>query len=422
MTGCTDPKRWATAPGADAAEEEVMSYLAHVEACPFHAAVEQHEEELARGVATLARRDLVAHGSEPLAHAAGGDDGLGGRVKSRREASGRILSIRVNGVERARVDLTSRREAALEVEAGDLVAVWRRGRGDGDDGVYLTSYLAPEGGGPADAKQVSETALEDGRRITFTAEAGADAGTRRLVVAYAAPVRPHTRRLPAALRARSLAGRARALSRRSARRLAAALCALLAAVLLALVLYSRTGGPTPVTEQEQPRRPGAEHVPAPDPTPASEGARAQNRQDVPPAIPPVSATPSPTPAPSPTRAPRRTHEQMTVADVRRVYVSTGEGDYDRQLREALIERLRAGDRFIVVAGERQADAVLLREQSRGAGVSVQLLTRTGKPLWYTTQPTAAGGVENVAELAARIVAALTAAADGPRPPGNAPLR
>jgi hypothetical protein len=94
--------------------------------------------------------------------------------------------------------------------------------------------------------------------------------------------------------------------------------------------------------------------------------------------------------------------------VRRIYVSPGESAYDRQLRAALIKQLRAVARFTVVKREQQADAVLMREQSRGTDVSVQLLSRAGKSLWFTTQPNDA---EDVSNVAARIVTALTAAAD-----------
>jgi hypothetical protein len=200
---------------------------------------------------------------------------------------------------------------------------------------------------------------------------------------------------------------------------------MLAAVVLALFLFLRTGEDTPVVRQEQRSQPDAANAQptpeqAPEQAPTPEGSGAQEGQDAPPAKPPVVVAPSQTPAPRPARAPQRTGEQLTVANVRRVYVSMGGGDYDRRLREALIEQLRAGDRFTVVAGAQQADAVLLREQSRGAGVSVQLMSRTGKPLWFTTQP--AGDVESVGDLAARIVAALGAAADSPPPPSNAPRR
>ena len=301
MRRCTEPERWASVPGADADEEEVESYLAHVGVCPFHAAVEQREEELVRGVAALARLDLSAPGAE------------------------------ASTAQRAR--------------------------------------------------------------------------------------RPSP---------------AHALSRRPVRRLAFALCALAAVVLLPLILvfYRPTEQPVPVVRQEQTPRPTATAVPPPPPTTEATPSvtNTQNRQGVAPPTSPHGPGPTPTVTPRTTKGggqvspPARTTEQLTVADVRRIYVGAGEGEYDRRLREALIERLRASDRFTVVTGERQADAVLLREQPRGAGVSVQLVTRGGRSLWFTTQTTTAGGVEDVGDLAARIVAALTAAADKRRPPVNPPQR
>lgn len=292
MMRCTEPERWASVPGADADEEEVESYLAHADVCPFHAAVERREEKLVRGVAALARLDLSAPGAEAAA-------------------------------------------------------------------------------------------AQRARRATP----------------------------------------ARALSRRPVRRVAFALCALAAVMLLALVLYRAAEQRGPVVQREHPSRPSAAPAtdappapPTPEATPSADDT--QNRQG--------AAPPTPAVAPRTTRGggrvspPPRAREQLTVADVRRIYVGAGEGAHDRQLREALIERLRAGDRFTVVTGERQADAVLLREQPRGAGVSVQLVTRGGKTLWFTTQTTTAGGVEDVGDLAARIVAALTAAADKRRPPARGP--
>lgn len=306
MTRCTEPERWTRPPGADAPEEEVESYLAHISVCPLHAAIEEREEELVRGMAALAHLDL-----------------------------------------------------------SDLSA--------------------------------------------------ADAGAETQAVA--------ARRLTAAQRApRPSAKPARASRRYPVRRLAVALCVLAAVVLMPLLLFRQTEQLVPVVRQEQPSRPVASPTPDVTPTPEAtpSNTNTQNRRDV--------APPTPTDTPrqaqgggraAPTPRPR---ERLTVADVRRIYVSAGESAYDRQLREALIERLRAGGRFTVVTGEQEADAVLLREQPRGAAVSVQLVTRVGRTLWFTTQPTAAGGDDEVGALAARIVAALTAAVDKRRPPVTAPRR
>ncbi|MET0623609.1 MAG: hypothetical protein ABW250_11565 [Pyrinomonadaceae bacterium] len=336
MTRCTEPERWPRAPGADAPEEEVESYLAHVGVCPFHAAIEQREEALVRSIVTLAGRDVSAHGAEAYVGSAESGHRLDAEAESRNEPLGRSLPVAAPGRRRARA-----------------LSAAQRARHPSD--------------GPAPA-----------------------------------------RRLPA-------------------RRLLVALCALAAVVLLALVLYRPTGQHISVVKQEQPSRPSAPDVPPPPPTPEAtpSATDTQNRLDVAPATPPHGH------APTPPRlsqgggrvAPRpRIREQLTVADVRRIYVGAGDGAHDLQLREALIERLRAGGRFIVVTGEQQADAVLLREQSRSASVSVQLVTRAGKTLWFTTQPTGTRGDEDVGDLAARIVNALTAEADKRQPPTNAPRR
>lgn len=341
MKRCTEPERWATVPGADAAEEEVASYLAHVEVCPFHAAVERREEALMRGMVTLAGRDLSAPGAEAHAGAVENGDRLAAESESSGEPLGHTQPVAAPGW----------------LRAGRLPAARRAGR-------------------PSDKPAAA------------------------------------LRRLPAP-------------------RLAVALCALLAAVvLLALVLYRPTEQRVSVVQQGQPSHPFAPEAPPPPPTPEAtpSAADTQSRPDVAPATPPHGHAPTPADTPRASQGggrvsqPPRTREQLTVADVRHIYVGAGEGTRDTQLREALIERLRAGGRFIVVTGEQQADAVLLREQPRSAGVTVQLVTRRGKTLWFTTQPTGTGGVEDAGDLAARIVAALTAAADQRRPPDNAPRR
>jgi hypothetical protein len=269
-------------------------------------------------------------------------------------------------------------------------------------------------------------AVEGGDRLDAEAKSHSRSSGRSQPAA--APGRMRAQRVSAAQRPSDEP--APALRRLPARRLAVALCALAAVVLLALVLYRPTEQRVSVVQQGQPSRPPAPDVPPPPPTPeATPSANdTQNRQDVVPATPPHGHAPTPNATPRVSQGggrvspPPQTREQLTVADVRRIYVGAGEGAHDPRLREALIERLRASDRFIVVGGEQQADAVLLREQSRGAGVTVQLVTRGGKTLWFTTQTTGAGGAEDVGDLAARIVNELTAAADKRRPPVNAPRR
>lgn len=405
MMRCTEPERWVSAPGAAAAEEEVARYLAHIDECPFHAALEQRETARVRGVATLAGRAPDDPGSD-LRKYFGRGAGQHRRGKIRRTLAIDSLSIRVNGKERSRIDLAAQRRVALEVEAGALIAVWQPSRADGSEEVYLTSYV-PAGGKMTDRNEISATVLEGGHRISFAAKASADA-RMQITVTYTTTNWWRALRLFMGQRPHTLATGARTWGWRTVPRTAVAVCALLIALLFVFVFFLRTEKPVPVASPGQPQQPGREHVP-PFKKPSLATAGAENRN--------LNTAPLPTPARDEPRAARdipaasRTREQLTVATVRRIFVSPGDSAYDRQLRAALIEQLRAGAKFTVVRREQQADAVLMREQSRGTDVSVQLLSRAGKSLWFTTQPNDAEDSQDVSNVAARIVTALTAAAD-----------
>lgn len=414
MMRCTEPERWESAPGAAAAEEEVARYLAHLGECPFHAALEQRETARMRGVATLAGSAPDGLGSN-LQKYVGRSAGQDRQGKFRRKLFIDTLSIRVNGKERSRIDLAAQRRVALEVEAGALIAVWQPSRADGSEEVYLTSYV-PAGGRMTDRKEISATELEGGHRISFATKASADA---RMLITVTYTTTNWWRALCMFMeqRTHTLAAGARTWGLSPVPRMAVAACALLASLLFVFVFLLPTKKPVPVARPKQPQQRGMEHVP-PFKEPSLSTAGAENRN--------FNTAPLPTPARDAQRgardipAPARTHEQFTVATVRRIYVSPGESAYDRQLRAALIEQLRAGARFTVVKREQQADAVLMREQSRGTDVSVQLLSRAGKSLWFTTQPNDAEGGQDVSNVAARIVTALTAAADKRQPAVNTP--
>jgi hypothetical protein len=393
-----------SAPGTAAAEEEVARYLAHIDECPFHAALEQRDTARVRGVTALAGRRPDSLDSD-LRMYVGRDAGQHRRGKIRRTLSIDSLSIRVNGKERSRIDLAEQRRVALEVEAGALIAVWQPSRADGSEEVYLTSYV-PAGGSMTDRKQISATVLAGGHRISFAAKASADAGMQ-ITVTYTTTNWWRALCMFMGQRTHTLAAGARTWNLSPVTRMAVAACALLAALLFVFVFFLRTEKPVPVASPGQPQ-PGVDHAP-PFKEPSLSTAGAENRN--------LNTAPLPTPARDAQRGPQdiaaapRTREQLTVATVRRIYVSRGDSVYDRQLRAALIAQLRAGARFTVVEREQQADAVLMREQSRGTDVSVQLLSPAGKSLWFTTQPTDAESSQDVSSVAARIVTALTAAAD-----------
>ena len=65
---CTEPERWAAAPASDATDEVIEQYLAHVDYCPFHAALEQKETEAVQRTIEAAR-SLSESGRLPLSGA-----------------------------------------------------------------------------------------------------------------------------------------------------------------------------------------------------------------------------------------------------------------------------------------------------------------------------------------------------------------
>lgn len=398
MTRCTDPQQWATVPGADSPEEDVARYLAHLEECAFHAAIEQRETAQLRSVVAFAGSELGSGSLEPGGPEA---EALSDRLDLlgaiRRNVFIRTLSIRVDGSERCRLNLLEASCLKLEVEERALIGVWQPAQSGEAEELYLTTYVLHTDSAATGGKSVSSTVLEGGQRISFTVERTVDSKAQ-LTVAYTETRPLRSLRLSLArLRHRLLAHRAQETSRSLFLKLSAGLLALLAVIGLLSFLLLRNGRPTQIAKQSD------------APTPVA----------VPPTVEPA-AVPSPSipQAPNingstPTATTRNTatvpgtRPQMSLAKVRRVYVGTGEGDYHQRLRAAVIAQLRENGRFTVVASEQEADAVLLSELTRGAGVRVQLLNREGKPLWFTTQPTAGESNEDVSDTAAKIVRELS---------------
>jgi hypothetical protein len=411
MTKCTDPQQWAAVPGSDAPEEDVARYLTHLEECAFHAAIEQCETAQLGAVLAFGESEPGGRNPESGGRAAAAMlDGLDLLGAIRRDAFIRALSIRVDGSERCRLDLTEASAVTLEVEEGSLVGVWQPDYAGEADDLYLTTYVLHPDGTALGAKRISSTVLEGGQRISFTVELGG--GSRcRLTVMYAETRWPRAARLSLTRLRRRLAARASDARRISSFKLATGLLALLAALSLPAFFLLRAGRPTERAMQEDASRPAA--APA-----IAEPA----------AAPPTSAPPAPNVNVEAQSAPTRNtipapsaRPRMSLAKVRRVYVGAGEGEYLQRLRAAVIAQLRASGRFTVVARRQEADAVLLSELTRGAGVRVQLLDRDGKALWFTTQPASGEGVEDVSEAAAGIVGKLSDKAQQ-RPPRAAPRR
>lgn len=66
---CTEPERWTIVPDSEAADDEIVAYLDHVERCPFHSTLENRELELVKKDFQTAR-ELAPDRQLPLSLAA----------------------------------------------------------------------------------------------------------------------------------------------------------------------------------------------------------------------------------------------------------------------------------------------------------------------------------------------------------------
>jgi hypothetical protein len=387
MIKCTEPELWTTVPKSDAPQEDVARYLTHLDRCAFHAEIERLEEERIRNVAALAASDLGGEDRD-LPMAAAVREGLNELEDRRRHAFIRTLAIRVNGSEQARLDLLADNHLTLDVEEGELIGVWQPNQNNAARDLYLTSYVADPNRAAAAGKKVSSTVLEGGQRISFSLQPRGSSRVR-ITVAYAETQWLRALRLSWARLKQNLGFGTGEIRWSAALKVAAALLVLLAALMLPFLLFRN---------KAQRVNQGATVEPPSDPGPEAPHNRAV-----------ISATPAidrnvrPRPG-----APIQT----SVENVRRVYVSVDKGEYNQQLRAALINQLQRSGRFTVVPREEEADALLVSETTRGASVRVQLLNRAKKSLWFTTQPTAGESLEDLSGVAARIVRALTEEAQG----------
>src|SRR5207245_5293142 len=69
---CTEPERWTSVPDSKAADEEILTYLDHVERCPFHSTLENRELKVVKEDFRTAR-ELAPDRQLPLSAAAQDD-------------------------------------------------------------------------------------------------------------------------------------------------------------------------------------------------------------------------------------------------------------------------------------------------------------------------------------------------------------
>ncbi len=314
-------------------------------------------------------------------------DGLTAQAASRRRRPGRFLSLRVDGYERAVLDLARKRRVSFQVGAGaDLVEVCRQ------DGLTLAVWVL---GGPGSAvDREASIVIEGGQRIAFTAspvagEAG-DLADLAIEVDYRETRPMRAAALAATRLVARLAAAGRAVARRTlrgssdARRRTSHRCGLrylwasgtvMVMTALAILALWRIGPPSSTSSTERPW----------------ENARGDALRTL-----------------------RFAPAAAALAEVERIHVAPlGSSPFARALRQALITRLDAGGRFTVCEARQEADALLTGSATGGGAaprIDLSLINADGETLW-----TAAGGgageppLATPEEIAGTLVEALVVA-------------
>jgi hypothetical protein len=368
-------------------------------------------------------------------------DELSEQAARRKRSYSGLLSVVVDGRERARLDPARGSSVGLSVaEGAELVEVYAV---ETDERILLAAHLLDAGRGTeGGATTKSEVVLEGGQKVSFTlstdAKALRDGEELLLTVGYRETAR---RRALARLWSRALTLLTNPLGGDARSLWVPALAVLLLVCCVSLyVLYRRTEQSPPgalVAERTQP----ASNPPAvPSPTPSSEVMSKVEQR--PPNISVVKTPPknvsSPKHAPSsappreprsergarvagtepqsvragiaavevenippPQEAMRRLPSQAGVrslSEVRAVYVEeSGEGSAGREVSDALAARVRADGRLGITVDKGRADAVLKLSARRltarvarsrcggsaGLAFSAKLVDEDGKTLWQT---------------------------------------
>jgi hypothetical protein len=349
---------------------------------------------------------------------------LEGRAAQRRRAPAYLLSIVVDGVERARWDLRQSSRIRFEVDAtAELIEV-RAGTEDGEVPLavhQLLVYELEEEAGPA----TFSITLEGGQKITFTVSATKDAVAEiagavvevtyqetNLVRAVLLFWHQLTYRISGAL-LREDVGRVPALQ---------TTLLLLLVCVGGILLYVRMGkqpGIQPlITTQPQLPKTLEKPLPSPPhaPPPESQEQRAESKE--PASGPPLYARrsrPDALPGTAAAEAdmtrtlPHRSAVE-SLRTVKRIHVeSLGDDDLSHRIREAVLARLRASRRFAIAERPEKADAVLrglAKQTDAGPVIAARLVDVEGRTIWTETFKSASRNTAGASDLGARVVRAL----------------
>ncbi|MBI4468154.1 MAG: hypothetical protein HY650_02410 [Acidobacteria bacterium] len=402
-------------------------------------------------------------------------NGLAEQAARRRTAVAGLLSIMVDGTERARLDLRRVSLVSLEIEEGDeLIEVMSK---DGSESLSLATFVVtPEEADDNKPRKASSIVIEGGQRISFalfpekTTAGGPRGSVLEVTYQETNPFRA------ASLLSRQITNRIVS-SRRSGPLASSPMLrpalglglVTLVVITLGLLFWPQppASKPPEVAEQRQSgstienapaEAPATSMEPSPHP-PSIAGSGSQRKNHVPQKaveersdpggeVAARQNEPEPDDVPPPTwefeiseteatRRPRTGSNALTLADVKKLYVDFGDDDparllalkgstpmifsrrMDKRVNEHLVEFLKATERLTVVETKAEADAVLrgfLRERAGHLEISARLINASGAVLWTTTTAKQGlAGEDAIKSLAGEVVRDLLQEID-PRKP------
>jgi hypothetical protein len=401
---CTDPQRWGAAAEPNFSEDQAEDYIRHLCECSFHAEADKRSQERMGSMAEIASGmvgdRLLMLRSEEVARMRGM---LNKHVSLRRRGQIKMLSIRVNGVERALVDLNKENRTTIEVNDVALISVWKPREGDEERDIRLTTYFLSTLNEMRNTASRHSVTLEGGHIIRFEVEGKKDSSAL-ITVDYCkanrlrelhSDIKRMKHRFETALQEVTWEG---VLGK------AAVAFILFIAVVIVLKLSSgmrqmeqmaynqgqqqETEKQKTVVGNEEPPNNQVQKNVSIDPTTGGKEA---------PFLPPEIKRSRKPPANIASIKESRTRPSDEI--VQRIYIGNG---FDPDLRQALAESL-AAQGVSLAESEKDADATLEVGPVRAIRMDVELTTRSHGPLWWKTVSNSEDGSANIKDVAKEIV-------------------
>ena len=166
---CTEPKHWPSPPQSDASDEEITTYLDHLDHCPYHSSLEQVKTQAVKQTFALAR-SMTSDDKLPLSTESRTKvlDNFE-RYLDFRESGQKVKEIilRGRGIEERRLDLSLKRQKVdFEVTAPYSIQVWTPAM-EGQPEIFLATHLVNSSLGENAAKVKSALKIQEDISLIF---------------------------------------------------------------------------------------------------------------------------------------------------------------------------------------------------------------------------------------------------------------